>query len=73
MSAKDRNTIRFDMSFSGQNTTYENIDLFDKGGFFTPGMNTKTDKITGCTGNLMSQDLSKYMIKMTKLIEKLIH
>ena len=33
MAAKDRNTIRFDMSFSGQNKTYENLDLFDKGGF----------------------------------------
>ena len=49
MAAKDRNTIRFDMYFSGQNTTYENVDLFDKGGFFTPGMTTRTDKITGWT------------------------
>ena len=49
MAAKDMNNIRFDMSFSGQNTTYENVDLFDKGGFFTPGMTSRTDKITGWT------------------------
>ena len=72
MAAKDRNTIRFDMSFSGKNTTYENLYLFDKGGFFTPGMTTRTDTITGWTGNLMSHDLAKYMIKRTKLIEKII-
>ena len=72
MAAKDRNTTRFDISFSGQNTTHENIDLFDKGGFFTPGMTTRTDKITGWTGNSMNHDLEKYMIKMTKLIDKII-
>ena len=71
MAAKDRNTIRFDMSFSGKNTRYENIYLFDKGGLFTPGMTTRTDKITGWTGNSMSNDLAKYMIKMTKLIDKI--
>ena len=71
MAAKNRNTIRFDMSFSGQNTTYENRYLFDKGGFFTPGMTTRTDTITGWTGNSMSHDLAKYMIKMTKLIDKI--
>ena len=49
MAAKDRSTIRFDMSFSGQNKTYENLYLFDKGGFFIPGMTTRTDKITGWT------------------------
>ena len=71
MAAKDRNTIRFDMSFSGQNTTYENIYSFDKGGFFTSGMTTRTDKITGWTGNSMSHNLVKYMIKMKKVIDKI--
>ena len=41
MAEKDRNTIRFNMSFYGQNTTYKNIDLFDKGGCFTPDMTTR--------------------------------
>ena len=36
-SAKDRNSIRFDMSFSGRNSTYENIKLFEKGGFLLLG------------------------------------
>ena len=71
MAAKDRNTIQFEISFSGQDKKYENINLFDKGGFFDPGMTTITDKITGLTGNSMSHDLAKYMIKMTKLIDKI--
>ena len=57
MDAKYNNTIRFDISFTGQNTTYENMDAFDKGGFFTPGMATRTDKITGWTANSMSRGL----------------
>ena len=36
-SAKDRNSIRFDMAFSGRNSTYENITLFEKGGFLHLG------------------------------------
>ena len=36
-SAKDRNSIRFDMSFSGRNSTYENINLFEKGVFLLLG------------------------------------
>ena len=36
-SAKDRNSIRFDMSFSGRNSTYENIKLFEKEVFLLLG------------------------------------
>ena len=72
MAEKYKNTIQFDMSFSGKNTTYENMDAFDKGVFFTLGMTRRTDKIKGLKGNSMSRDLEKYMIKMTKLIDEII-
>ena len=67
-SAKDRNSIRFDMAFSGRNSTYENITLFEKGGFFTPGMTTSTDKITGWSGNTLSHDLAYFMIEMSQIL-----
>ena len=67
-SAKDRNSIRFDMSFSGRNSTYENINLFEKGVFFTPGMTTSTDKITGWSGNTLSHDLAYFMIEMSQIL-----
>ena len=56
------------MSFSGQNSTYENTDFFENRGFFTPGMTTSTDKITGWSGNTLSHDLSYLIIEMTQIL-----
>jgi hypothetical protein len=66
-SAKDRNSIRFDMAFSGRNSTYEILHYLKKE-FFTPGMTTSTEKITGWSGNTLSHDLAYFMIEMSQIL-----
>ena len=55
--------------FQEKKSKYENIEIFEKGGFFTPGMTTSTDKITGWSGNnTLGHDLAYFMIEMTQIL-----